>query len=203
MATEEPVVPTEPTEPAAAAPASEEKPAVTTDEKLKKTKKAPMIKEAIVSLKERTGSSPYAIAKFIEENQKNLPANFKKVLSTQLKKFVTAGKLVKVKASYKLPAERAPAKKKSAAKPKTVKKITPVKKKTVAKPKPAPKAKSAVKPKTSAKPKAVVKPAAKAKSAVAKAKPKAKAATKPAKVARLPLGLLRVKRLRRLQRRWR
>ncbi|KAI7756319.1 hypothetical protein M8C21_001535 [Ambrosia artemisiifolia] len=112
-----------------------------------------MIKEAIVTLKERTGSSQYAITKFIEENQKNLPANFKKVLLTQLKKFVAAGKLVKVKASYKLPATAAPAKKKPVAKPKTavkpkpVKKIAPAKKKTVAKPKP----KAAAKPKTVAK----------------------------------------------------
>ncbi|KAI3739385.1 hypothetical protein L2E82_29789 [Cichorium intybus] len=36
-------------------------------------------------------SSQYAITKFIEEKQKNLPANFKKVLYTQLKKFVAAG----------------------------------------------------------------------------------------------------------------
>ncbi|KVI07003.1 hypothetical protein Ccrd_014635 [Cynara cardunculus var. scolymus] len=36
-----------------------------------------MIKEAIVTLKERTGSSNYSIMKFIEEKQKNLPANSK------------------------------------------------------------------------------------------------------------------------------
>nr|GEU68999.1 histone H1-like [Tanacetum cinerariifolium]GEY57655.1 histone H1-like [Tanacetum cinerariifolium] len=129
-----------------------------------------MIKEAIVSLKERTGSSQYAIIKFVEENQKNLLANFKKVLSTQLKKLVAGGKLVKVKASYKLPSVAAPAKakKKVDAKPKSVAK----------KPKAAPKAKAVAKPKAVAK----AKPAAKAAAVKSKAKPKTP--TKPAKVAK-------------------
>ncbi|KAL3507709.1 hypothetical protein ACH5RR_033091 [Cinchona calisaya] len=61
-----------------------------------------MIKEAIVALKERSGSSPYAIAKFTEEKQKDLPANFKKLMSVQLKKLVASGKLTKVKNSFKL-----------------------------------------------------------------------------------------------------
>ncbi|KAL3506046.1 hypothetical protein ACH5RR_031428 [Cinchona calisaya] len=68
-----------------------------------------MVKEAIMALKERTGSSPYAIAKFTEEKQKeNLPANFKKLLSVQLKKLVASGKLVKVKNSFKLAAPAKP-----------------------------------------------------------------------------------------------
>ncbi|CAO2826728.1 unnamed protein product [Amaranthus hypochondriacus] len=64
-----------------------------------------MITEALVSLKERTGSSSYAIAKHIEEQQKvkDLPSNFKKILYNQLKRFVESGKLVKVKNSFKLP----------------------------------------------------------------------------------------------------
>ncbi|XP_057519807.1 histone H1-like [Amaranthus tricolor] len=64
-----------------------------------------MITEALVSLKERTGSSSYAIAKHIEEQQKvkDLPPNFKKILYNQLKRFVESGKLVKVKNSFKLP----------------------------------------------------------------------------------------------------
>lgn len=63
-----------------------------------------MINEAITALKERTGSSQFAIAKFIEEKQKaNLPNNFKKLLLVQLKKLVANGKLVKVKNSFKLP----------------------------------------------------------------------------------------------------
>lgn len=70
-----------------------------------------MINDAIVSLKERTGSSQYAIAKFIEEKHKQLPPNFKKLLLTNLRKLVASGKLVKVKGSYKLPAARPPAEK--------------------------------------------------------------------------------------------
>ncbi len=62
-----------------------------------------MAKEAIVALKDRTGSSTIAIAKFIKEKYgKALPDNFKQLLSRYLKKFAESGKLVKVKASYKL-----------------------------------------------------------------------------------------------------
>ncbi|KAJ6338550.1 hypothetical protein OIU76_008094 [Salix suchowensis] len=47
-----------------------------------------MITEAITALKDRTGSSQPAIARFIEEKYKksSLPSNFKKVLSVQLKR---------------------------------------------------------------------------------------------------------------------
>ncbi|PWA66683.1 histone H1 [Artemisia annua] len=63
-----------------------------------------MVSDAIVTLKERNGSSQYAIRKFIEEKHKDLlPVNFKKMLLNQLRKLVASGKLVKVKASYKLP----------------------------------------------------------------------------------------------------
>ncbi|KAJ0789843.1 putative linker histone H1/H5, domain H15, winged helix-like DNA-binding domain superfamily [Helianthus annuus] len=173
MATEEPIVPTEVTEPVVA-PADvtpEEKPEVKAEEKPKKVKKAAkgkprspslhppyfeMIKEAIVTLKERTGSSQYAITKFIEEKQKNLPANFKKVLFTQLKKFVAAGKLVKVKASYKLPASTVPAKK-PAAKAKTVAKPKTAKKKAPAKKAPVKKTVKSLKPKAAIAKKAAVK----------------------------------------------
>ncbi|XP_047328180.1 histone H1-like [Impatiens glandulifera] len=93
-----------------------------------------MITEAIVSLKEKNGSSQYAITKFIEEKQKQLPPNFKKLLLVQLKKLVSTSKLVKVKASFKLPAQSKVAKSAAAA---------PAKKK----PAPAPaKAKKTVKP---------------------------------------------------------
>ncbi|KAF9688138.1 hypothetical protein SADUNF_Sadunf02G0166000 [Salix dunnii] len=63
-----------------------------------------MITEAITALKDRTGSSQPAIAKFIEEKYKksSLPSNFKKVLSVQLKKFVKSERLVKCKNSYKI-----------------------------------------------------------------------------------------------------
>ena len=62
-----------------------------------------MIADAISTMKERTGSSQQAIAKFIEEKHKKvLPPNFRKTLSLQLKNFVKSGKLYKVKNSYKL-----------------------------------------------------------------------------------------------------
>ncbi|MGD7340726.1 histone H1/H5 family protein, partial [Ralstonia pseudosolanacearum] len=91
-----------------------------------------MITEAITTLKERTGSSQFAIAKFVEDKYKSkLPANFKKLLLVQLKKLVASGKLVKVKNSFKL------APKASTPKP------TSTKKSTAAKPKPKPKAAAA------------------------------------------------------------
>ncbi|XVE73383.1 hypothetical protein DITRI_Ditri11bG0113600 [Diplodiscus trichospermus] len=62
-----------------------------------------MICEAISTLKDRTGSSQPAIAKFIEDKyNKMLPPNFKKLLSVQLKKFVKSEKLMKLKNSYKI-----------------------------------------------------------------------------------------------------
>ena len=62
-----------------------------------------MIKEALMNLKEKNGSSPSAIAKQIEEKYKPLlPENFRKTLSLQLKNSVAKGKLVKIRASYKL-----------------------------------------------------------------------------------------------------
>ncbi|KAJ4967951.1 hypothetical protein NE237_014652 [Protea cynaroides] len=64
-----------------------------------------MITEAISSLKDRTGSSLPAIAKFIAENYgTGLPSNFKKILSVQLKKLAKSERLVKVKNSYKISA---------------------------------------------------------------------------------------------------
>ncbi|GAV74198.1 Linker_histone domain-containing protein [Cephalotus follicularis] len=125
--------------------------ATTTASKAKKLKGSPshppflqMITEAIVALKEKTGSSQYAITKFTEEKQKQLPANFRKLLLVYLKRLVASGKLVKVKNSFKLPPY-------AAAKPKAVK----PKPKTAAKPK----AKAvAPKPKVGEKRKAAVKP---------------------------------------------
>lgn len=134
-----------------------------------------MIKEAISALKERTGSSSHAIAKYMEEKHgASLPANYKKMLSIQLRGFASKGKLVKVKASYKLsddakkaaskPAKSAaPKPVKAAAKPKKpasakakkpaaaaagTKRKAPEKKKIVAKPKKSPAAKAKAKPKT-------------------------------------------------------
>ncbi|KAK6125622.1 hypothetical protein DH2020_040635 [Rehmannia glutinosa] len=62
-----------------------------------------MIKEALLALNEKGGSSPYAIAKYMEEKHKAvLPSNFRKILGLQLKNSATKGKLLKIKASYKL-----------------------------------------------------------------------------------------------------
>lgn len=62
-----------------------------------------MIKEALLALKEKGGSSPYAIGKYMEEKHSAvLPENFRKMLGLQLKNCVAKGKLIKVKASYKL-----------------------------------------------------------------------------------------------------
>ncbi|PPD69446.1 hypothetical protein GOBAR_DD33678 [Gossypium barbadense] len=156
----------------------------------KKSKSAPshppfleMISDAIVSLKERTGSSQYAIAKFIEEKYKQLPANFRKVLLVQTKKFVASGKLVKVKASFKLPSASAAAKKPAAAKAKVAAK--PKATTTKAKAKPAAKPTKVAKTAKKSSPGKKVKVPAKKTVAVKKPKsvksPAKKAAPKKAK----------------------
>ncbi|KAJ6737379.1 HISTONE H1 [Salix viminalis] len=122
-----------------------------------------MICDAIVTLKERSGSSQYAITKFLEDkHKKHLPANFRKLLLVQLKKLVASAKLVKVKNSFKLPSappKRQPqisAEKTSKPKLKTKTPSAKPKSKLAAKPK----VKTPVKAKTAAKPKkAVAKPA--------------------------------------------
>ncbi|CAI9780568.1 unnamed protein product [Fraxinus pennsylvanica] len=104
-----------------------------------------MIKEALVALNEKSGSSPYAIAKYMEDRHKAvLPSNFRKILGLQLKNSAEKGKLIKIKASYKL-IEAKPSKKEAARKPKQsaavkakktgVKKVKAVKKASPAKPK--------------------------------------------------------------------
>eukprot|EP00213_Chloropicon_mariensis_P007071 CAMPEP_0197475492 /NCGR_PEP_ID=MMETSP1309-20131121/6936_1 /TAXON_ID=464262 /ORGANISM="Genus nov. species nov., Strain RCC998" /LENGTH=133 /DNA_ID=CAMNT_0043015537 /DNA_START=213 /DNA_END=614 /DNA_ORIENTATION=+ len=105
-----------------------------------------MVKAALVALKDRTGSSTQAIAKYLKANY-DLPENFAKSLSRFLKKFVESGKLVKVKASYKLGSLKTEPKPK---KKKVVKKKAP--KKKVAKKK-APKKTTAPKKKVAKKPK--------------------------------------------------
>ena len=125
-----------------------------------------MIGEAITALKERTGSSQFAIAKYIEEKHKGLPENFKKMLSVQLKRLAASGKLTKVKASFKLAKPISTEKKKKATKSKgaSVKKAkTAVKKDAPAKAKAAPAKKKAAPSKVKATPakkkvSAVVKP---------------------------------------------
>ncbi|KAI3934921.1 hypothetical protein MKW92_028675 [Papaver armeniacum] len=76
-----------------AAPVSAEKKSI-------KERKKKMIKEALLALNEKGGSSPYVIAKYMEEKHKDvLPA---KMLGVQLKNCVANQKLIKIKASFKL-----------------------------------------------------------------------------------------------------
>ncbi|CAI0392901.1 unnamed protein product [Linum tenue] len=106
-----------------------------------------MIKDALLALNEKSGSSPYAIAKFMEEKHKAvLPANFRKTLAMQLKNSAAKGKLVKIRASYKL--STATAKKSTAtvtAKPKKPRTKT----RSVNKPETGKKTPAALKPKKS------------------------------------------------------
>ncbi|EGG13855.1 histone H1 [Cavenderia fasciculata] len=76
-----------------------------------------MISAAIAHYKDRTGSSIHAIKKYMEENY-TLGDNWETHFKVQLKRAKEDGKLVQVKASYKLPPKTAaaPATKKPAAK---------------------------------------------------------------------------------------
>ncbi|KAF8012598.1 hypothetical protein BT93_I0686 [Corymbia citriodora subsp. variegata] len=160
-------------------PAKERKPRAPREKKPKQPKTAShppyfqMIKEAIMALNEKSGSSPYAIAKYMEDKHKAvLPANFRKILALQLKNSASKGKLIKVKASYKL----SEAGKKETAKPlskpskKTEVAVKKPKEPAMAKAAPVPRAKRTRKPEVTAKPvkKAAKKPVKKA----AAAKPK-------------------------------
>merc|ERR1711967_29248 len=100
---------------------------------------ATMVQEAIKDLKDRTGSSTVAIAKWVESKY-TLPDTFKKSLSTALKKMTEDGKLVKKKAATatkKKPAAKVTKKKVVKKKPKKVvkkpKKAAPKKKTTAPK----------------------------------------------------------------------
>nr|KYP66882.1 Histone H1 [Cajanus cajan] len=104
-------------------PAKEKKPKAPKEKKPKQAKTAShppyfqMIKEALLALNEKGGSSPHAIAKYMEEKHKAvLPANFKKILGLQLKNQAARGKLMKIKASYKLSETAKKEKKESATK---------------------------------------------------------------------------------------
>lgn len=131
-----------------------------------------------MALKDKSGSSPYAIGKYMEEKHKAvLPANFKKILALQLKNSEARGKLIKVKASYKLSEagkkDKSTGKTTQVAKPKTEeekKKKKTTKTKTTASAPKAPKKKPAKKTKksTPAKPRSLKSPTArKPKKAVA------------------------------------
>ncbi|CAM0912571.1 unnamed protein product [Alopecurus aequalis] len=71
-----------------------------------------MIKEAIMAAGDgKAEASTYAIAKHVGERHGDaLPGNYRKVLAVQLRNFAAKGKLVRVKASFRL----APAEKKKA-----------------------------------------------------------------------------------------
>ncbi|KAL5052403.1 hypothetical protein RYX36_033085 [Vicia faba] len=70
---------------------------------------AEMIYKAIESLKEKDGSSKRAIAKFIEQNYANvLPQQHTTLLTQHLNHLKSAGLLVTVKKSYKLPSSLPP-----------------------------------------------------------------------------------------------
>jgi len=145
--------------------------------------------------KERTGSSQYAISKFIEDKHKaHLPPNFKRLILVQLRKFTAAGRFTKVKNSYKISVKPSAAKKPTAAattvRPKSaaakVKKVAvrpkprSVAVKTKSKPAaPKPKTKTVAKSKTAA-PKPKIKTVAKSKTIA----PKLKAAGRLAKAAK-------------------
>ncbi|KAM3196026.1 hypothetical protein ACQJBY_071945 [Aegilops geniculata] len=67
-----------------------------------------MIKEAIMAAGDgKAGASAYAIAKRVgERHGEALPGNYRKVLGAQLRSFAAKGRLVRVKASFRLaPAE--------------------------------------------------------------------------------------------------
>lgn len=93
-----------------------------------------LAKEAILALKDRTGSSPQAIKAYITKTHPSVKFA-RHALTLALKKGVESKKLVKVKGSYKVSAEE---KTKKATKPKKKKAI---KKKTAPKVKKTPKKK--------------------------------------------------------------
>ena len=162
-----------------------------------------MIVEAIGALKERTGSSQYAIAKYLEDKYKTaLPPNFKKTLTLQLRNLTKAEKLVKVKNSFKLSEElKKPAKAPGA--PKAAVKVVP-KAKVAKKPSaagakktktagakseaPSAKATKAAKPKTVVKASAPAAKKAKTGAVAKKAAPAAGKKAAPAVVAKKPAG---------------
>ncbi|KAG7387389.1 hypothetical protein PHYPSEUDO_014152 [Phytophthora pseudosyringae] len=128
-----------------------------------------LIKEAVISLKERSGSSRHAIDKYVAA--KKGAGYSKSRLNIALKRGVETGKLVPVKGSFKLAADekkvaKKPVAKKAAAlakKPATKTAKKPAAKKTAAKP-----AKNAKKPAA----KTAKKSAAKASKKVSAKKPK-------------------------------
>ncbi|KAF9612601.1 hypothetical protein IFM89_002197 [Coptis chinensis] len=65
----------------------------------------PLIVEAISTMKDPNGSDISSIIGFIEEQRHEVPPNFRKLLSTKLRRLVGQGKLEKVQNCYKIPKE--------------------------------------------------------------------------------------------------
>lgn len=62
-----------------------------------------MITRALYSLGKKKGSSSTAIARVIRQQYDYSPKNFRKSLLRHLKRLVAAGKIVRMKNSFKLP----------------------------------------------------------------------------------------------------
>lgn len=86
---------------------------------------ADMVFQAILALKERSGSSAYAIKKFLSSNWKLSADHMNTQVRLCLRREVEKGTLVQVKASYKLSQDKKKAltKPKKAAKKKTAAKV--------------------------------------------------------------------------------
>ncbi|EFJ20484.1 hypothetical protein SELMODRAFT_27495, partial [Selaginella moellendorffii] len=65
-------------------------------------KYAVMVRDAIVSTKQRKGASALSIAKAIQSKHKGqLPDNFRKMLTLQLRKLVRSGRIVKDQSKFR------------------------------------------------------------------------------------------------------
>ncbi|KAI3830443.1 hypothetical protein MKX03_018133 [Papaver bracteatum] len=142
-----------------------------------------MIKEALLGLNEKGGSSSCAIAKYMEEKHKDvLPASYKKTLGVQLKNCVATQKLIKVEAySFKLfDASKKEIKAKAVVpKPKSVKSVAAADEKTKSRKKPTTSSSSKPKSTTAVVPK--LKTSTFKKSETTTAAPKKKKTAAPAK----------------------
>lgn len=88
-----------------------------------------LVKEALLHLDERTGSSPYAIVKYLDTEYRAGEDKLKIQVKHALKRMIEKGVIVRIKNSYKLtPKGKAvPAKPKAATAAATAKKMTPKK----------------------------------------------------------------------------
>ncbi|KAL4654094.1 hypothetical protein ACB092_01G353500 [Castanea dentata] len=83
-----------------------------------------MIKEALLALNKRSRSSPYAIAKYMEEKHKDvLPLNYEKILGLQLKNSAASYKLSEMAKEEKVTTTTTKAVKKPDVAKKAVKKV--------------------------------------------------------------------------------